>query len=104
MAALLTPLYEATREALWVDTMAPVAAVKVVLLWPTAIVTLAGVVSSELLLLIDTTAAVIAALSSVTVQLIEEFELTAVGLQVSVLNCAGTGAVRLMTAVLLTPL
>ena len=49
----------------------PEVAVKVLLLWPTATVTLTGTVSNPLLLASDTVAALRAALFKVTVQVLD---------------------------------
>ena len=77
------------RIALWALPTAPLAAEKFAALWPIAMVTLAGTVTSALLLLSDTVDAPVAALVSDTVQALDEFPPNVDGVQVSELNCAG---------------
>jgi hypothetical protein len=57
--------------ALWLLLTVPEVAVKVLLLWPNATVTLAGTVSNPLLLARDTVAALRAALFKVTVHVLD---------------------------------
>jgi hypothetical protein len=69
--------------------MLPVVAVKLALLWPAAIVTLAGTLTFALLLLSVTAVAALAVPAIDTAQDAELFEPRLVGEQESVLNCAG---------------
>ena len=71
MACWLWPLRVAVTVALWLLLTLPEVAVKVALLWPDAIVTLAGTVSNPLLLASETVAALLAALFKVTVQVLD---------------------------------
>jgi len=80
----------------------PVVAEKFAELWPIAIVTFAGTVTSALLLLSDTTAATMAAFVSDTVHVLDEVPPSADGVQVSELNCGG--AARVSVVVRETPL
>jgi hypothetical protein len=66
--------------------------VKVVLLWPSAIATLAGTVSNPLLLASETVAALRAALFNVTVQVLVALLPKLEGAQASELSCAGAAA------------
>jgi len=70
----------------------PEVAVKVLLLWPNATVTLAGTVSNPLLLASDTVAALRAALFNVTVQVLDALLPKVVGAQASDVSCAGATA------------
>jgi hypothetical protein len=76
---------------------------KVALLWPDATVTLAGTVSSPLLLASDTVAALVAALLNVTVQMPDALLPRVVGAQASDVSCAAAGAVALSVKLWETP-
>jgi hypothetical protein len=65
------PLRVAVTMALWLLLTIPEAAVKVLLLWPNATVTLVGTVSNPLLLASVTVVALVAALFKVTVQVLD---------------------------------
>ena len=87
--------------ALWLLLTVPEVAVKVALLWPDPTVTLAGTVSSPLLLVSDTVAALVAALFKVTVQVLDALLPKVEGAQPTEESCAG--ATRLKLLVLFTP-
>ncbi len=70
-------------------------AAKVALVWPAAMVTLAGTVSAVTLLLIATTIGVVAGLLSDTVQVAEPLLPTVDGAQISDPRESGPEAVRL---------
>jgi len=76
----------AVRVALWALPTAPVLAVKFAELWPIAMVTFAGTVTSALLLLSVTTAAEVAALVRDAVQVLDEFPPSVDGVQLSDVN------------------
>jgi len=76
--------------------MAPVLAVKFAELWPIAMVTFAGTVTSALLLLSETAAATVAAFVSETVHVLEEFPPNVDGAQLSELNCGGADSVNVV--------
>ena len=86
VACLLWPLSVAVTMALWLLLTIPEAAVKVLLLWPTATVTLAGTVSNPLLLTSVTVAALVAALFKVTVQVLDALLPKVEGAQASELS------------------
>jgi len=98
---LLMPLRVAVTVALWLLVMVPEAAVKVALLWPDAMTTLAGTVSNPLLLASVRVAALVAALFKVTVQVLDALLPRVEGAQASELGWAG--ATRLMVLVRFTP-
>ncbi len=82
----LWPLRVAVTMALWLVLTTPEAAAKVLLLWPTATVTLAGTVSNPLLLARVMMAALVAALFKVTVQVLEALLPKVEGAQASELS------------------
>ena len=87
--------------AFWLLFTVPLAAAKVALLWPEATVTLAGTESNPLLLASETTAALVAALFKVTVQVLDALLPRVEGAQDSDASCAG--ATRFIVLVRLTP-
>ena len=97
VAVLLTPAYVAVSVALWALLITPVVAEKLTEVWPIATITLAGTVTSTLLLLIETIAATTAAFVKATVQVLVEPAHIVDGVQVSELNCGG--AIRLSVVV-----
>ena len=70
VACRLWPLRVAMTIALWLLLTVPEAAVKVALLWPDATVTLAGTASNRYCSRAKPTAALVAALFNVTVQVL----------------------------------
>jgi len=92
LACLLWPLRVAVTVALWLLLTTPEVAVKVALLWPDATVTLAGTVSNPLLLASVTVDALIAALFSVTVQVLDALLPRVEGAHANALSCAGAAA------------
>jgi len=97
----LWPFKVAVTVALWLLLMVPEAAVKVALPWPETTTTLEGTVSNPLLLESPTVVALVAALFSVTVQVLEALLPRVEGAQASELSWAG--ATRLMVLVRFTP-
>ena len=100
VACWLWPFKVAVTMALWLLLTLPDVAVKVAVVWPERTVTFAGTVSSPLLLLSETTAALGATLFKVTVQVIEALLPSDEGAQASELGCGG--ATRFNVAVLVT--
>ena len=84
--SLLWPLSVAVTITLWLLLTTPEAAVKVLLLWPSATTTLAGTVSNPLLLASVTVAAPVAALFKVTVQVLDALLPKVEGAQASELS------------------
>ena len=82
----LWPLSVAVTITLWLLLTTPEAAVKVLLLWPSATTTLAGTVSNPLLLASVTVAALVAALFKVTVQVLDALLPKVEGAQASELS------------------
>jgi hypothetical protein len=83
----------------WAVLTVAVVAANTALLWLTAIVTLAGTVSDPLLLLKETIAALVAALFSETVQLVDALLPNDVGEHESEVSCAGALPVRVKVCV-----
>ena len=83
VACWLWPLNVAVTIAFWLLLTVPEAAVKVALLWPDAIVRLAGTVSNPLLLVSATVAALVVALFNVTVQVLDALLPSVEGAQAS---------------------
>jgi len=79
----------------------PVVAAKVVLVWPAAMVTLAGTVSAVALLLNETITKLVAALLSETVQVLDALLPKLEGAQDTDVSCAG--ATRLNVTVIAVP-
>jgi hypothetical protein len=103
VAVLETPLRVAVTDALCVPEMVPAVAVKEAVVAPAATVTEPGVVNAELLSEIVTAAPPLGAAEvRVTVQVLAAPEVRVVGLQASEERL--TGAVRLIAALLETPL
>jgi len=104
MAVWLWPLKVAVTVAFWLLLTEPALAAKVAPLWPTATVTLAGTDSNPLLLVKDTTAALVAAALSFTVQVVDRLLVIAEGVQASEVSCAAAEAVAVTVKVFETPL
>jgi hypothetical protein len=102
VACWLWPPRVAVTLAFWLLLTVPEVAVKVELLWPSAIVTLTGTASSALSLASDTVAALVAALFNVTVQVLDELLPRVEGAQASEESCVG--AVALSVKLCETPL
>jgi hypothetical protein len=92
-AAWLWPFKVAVTVAFWLPLTEPEWAAKVAPLWPTGTVTLAGTESNSLLLTRDTTAALVAAVLSFTVQVVDRLLANAAGVQASEVSCAAAAAV-----------
>lgn len=75
--------------ALWLLLTLPEVAVNAAALWPEGTVTLAGTVSSPLLLLSETTVAPLAALFKVAVQVLDALLPRVEGAQARDVSCAG---------------
>ena len=88
--------------AFWLLLTAPEVAVKVALLWPSAIMTLTGTASSPLSLASATLAALVAPVFNVTVQVLDELLPRVEGAQASEESCIG--AVALSVKLCETPL
>jgi hypothetical protein len=93
VACWLWPLRVAVTMALWLLVTVPEVAVKVVVLWPDATVTLAGTVTKLLLLASETVAALVAAVLNVTVQVLDALLPRVEGAQATDVSCAGAEAV-----------
>jgi hypothetical protein len=99
----LTPLIVAVTVTLWLPLTAPEVAAKVALLCPDRTLTLAGTVSHPLLLASETVAALVAALFSVTVQVLDALLPRVEGVQTSDVSCAEDGAVLVSVKARETP-
>ena len=102
VACWLWLLRVAVTTAFWLLLTVPDVAVNVAVLWPSATVTLAGTVSNPLLLASETAEAAVAALSSVTVQVLDALLPRVEGAQAS--DESWAGATRLSVFVRLAPL
>ena len=91
--------------ALWLVVTVPEFAVKVAVLWPSAITTLAGTASNPLLLARETAVALVAALFNVTVQVLDALLPSVDGAQATDVSCAGAEAlsVKLWETLLSVP-
>jgi hypothetical protein len=89
VACWFRPLKVAVTIAFWLLLTVPEVAVKVAVLWPDATVTLAGTVSTALLLVSETVAALAAAWLNVTVQVLDALLPRAEGAQANEVSCAG---------------
>ena len=94
VACWVWPLNEAVTIALWLLLTLPEAAANVAVLWPERTVTLAGTVSSALLLFSETVAALAAALFNATVHVLDELLPSVDGEQETDVSCVGALAVR----------
>jgi len=101
VADCCTPLSVAVTLTLCVLLRVPVVAAKVVLVWPAAMVTLAGTVSAVALLLNETITKLVAALLSETVQVLDALLPKLEGAQDTDVSCAG--ATRLNVTVIAVP-
>ena len=90
----MIPFKDAVTVTVWALATVPVVAAKVALLWLAATVTLAGTVSDPLLLPKVTTAALVAALFRLTVQVLDALLPKLEGEHDTDDNCAGAFAVR----------
>jgi hypothetical protein len=99
----LVPLRLAVMVAVWLLPITPLVAVNVALLCPDGTVTLAGTGKLALLLLSDTTMALVAFLLSDTVQVVLALLARVDGEHDTPVNCAGAGAARLSVNVCAPP-
>jgi len=104
VAVWLWPFKVAVTVTLWLLLTDPELAEKVALLWPASTVTLAGADSNPLLLTSDTMAALVAAVLSFTVQVVERLLVNAAGVQESDVSCADAAAVAVTAKVFEMPL
>jgi len=105
VADWLWPFKVAVRVTFWLLLTDPELAENVALLWPVWTVTFAGTDSNPLLLLSsDTTAALVAAAFSFTVQVADRLLVNAAGVQDSDVSCADAAAAAVTAKVFEMPL